>query len=467
MKANSLHFGLSMGCFVLFFVVVFKLSEQNSMMLLHVNQTSDNGQILENNKPNENKVVKALLHNHWLGISDISNSSYKQLRKALVAEIGKCLATPIDDLFKLSDAKLSSIALAYRFLLESKIKTAEELKSMLYQDLKRSIAYNNAMHTNNSISNLNHFSWDKNLRIAYQWWFPKENSDLIFKINKIERKKAYYKLKDNTNQKIEVLRVIQVNEGKYKYLGVYHRMVGRNHFRLFLAGSNNLKNWNFITNLGERSHQGDIKKWGKGYLLVNEEDIKEGSNNIRVRFYESYHDLCKNKSKYSVALPRKFSKYAEGTPDIREIVGDSPNDSYIQLGFHFFNNGDVDYQAMGILKDFSHWKAWKDEVSNDNIIEMGFKGNIGARATFTISGNDYVILEAQSRKKDFSSWRLLLGDGAFYTMLNLKTDEKASSFANPGISKTIDNNIVMTAFLPTEGNSSGEIGQLLYIITIE
>ena len=26
-----------------------------------------------------NKVVKALLHNHWLGISDISNSSYKMI----------------------------------------------------------------------------------------------------------------------------------------------------------------------------------------------------------------------------------------------------------------------------------------------------------------------------------------------------------------------------------------------------
>lgn len=465
MKANILYFSLSMGYSVLFFITVFTLGEQNNT-LLHVNQTRTNGQILENIEPNENLIVKTLLHNKWLDIASIHNSSYKQLRKALISEIAKRLTTSPENLIQLSDAKLSSIGLTYRFLLDAEIKTTEELNSMSFQGLKQSVIRNNATNSAYTISSLKLFSWEKNLRIAHQWSFPKKNSGLISKINRVDAKTSFYKLKDNTNKKIEVLRIVQVNETDYKYLGVYHRMVGRNHFKLFLAGSNDSKNWDFITNLGERSHQGAIKKWGKGYLLVNEEDIKEGSNNIRVRFYQSYHDLCMNKSIYSKAIPRKFSKYAEGTPDIREIIGESPHDSYILLGFHYYNNGDVDYQAMGILKNFSHWRAWKDEVSNNNILKMGYKGNIGARSAFMAYGKNYVILEAQYRKKDFSSWQLLLGDGAFYTLLNLKTSENASSFANPGVCTTTDNNIIVTTFLPTEGNSANEKGQLLYVIKI-
>ncbi|RIA09305.1 hypothetical protein OE09_1134 [Flavobacteriaceae bacterium MAR_2010_72] len=467
MRNNRLHLGLWLGCAVLFITIAIILTRQNKTMVLLGNQTDATGLVIENYLPNEGLVVKTLLQNNWLGISDIANSTYSQLREALVTGISKRMATSETALIKLSDNQLSSIALAYRFLLESKTKSEEALKLMPFQDLKQAIVNCNTAHTTYSVSNLKHFSLDENLKIAYQWWLPKKHARLIAQINKVDAQNAYYKLKDDTNKIIEVLRVVQANEIEYKYLGVYHRMVGRNHFILFLAGSNDLKTWNFITELGDRSHQGDIKKWGSGYLLVNEEDKKEGSNNIRVRFYASYHDLCKNRPKYSKALARNFSKYAEGTPDIRKIEGDSPNNSTILLGFHYFNNGDVDYQAMGILKDFSHWKAWKDEISNKNIIDMGFKGNIGARSAFTVTGSDFVLLEAQGRKRDFSSWRLLLGDGAFYTTLNLKTPKNASSFANPGVSKIADNELAITTFLPTEGNSGGENGQLLYTISIE
>jgi hypothetical protein len=244
-------------------------------------------------------------------------------------------------------------------------------------------------------------------------------------------------------------------------------MVSKNHFEMYLAGSNDLKKWIRITNLGNRSHQGDIKKWGTGYVIINEEDKVEGANNIRVRYYASYNKLCINAPEYSTGLARQFSKYAEGTPDIREIKGDSPENSHLLIGFHYFNKGDVDYQAIGILKNFTNWKAWKDDISNKNIIEMGFKGNIGARSSFKSFDKTFVLQEAQLEKHDFSKWRLLIGDGAFYTQLNLKTPKGATSFANPGVTEIGEEEFVITTFLPSEGNRRQEKGQLLYVSEIK
>ena len=94
---------------------------------------------------------------------------------------------------------------------------------------------------------------------------------------------------------------------------------------------------------------------------------------------------------------------------------------------------------------------------------MGFNGNIGARASFKSYGKKLVIQEAQLEKYSFSKWRLLIGDGAFYTQLNLKTPKGATSFANPGIIEIEEEEFVVSTFLPSEGNRNKESGQLLYI----
>tara|TARA_R110001592_G_scaffold69514_1_gene213371 strand:- start:15892 stop:17307 length:1416 start_codon:yes stop_codon:yes gene_type:complete len=416
---------------------------------------------------NESVLVKTLMLNNWLSISEIHKGSYKVFLNSLVSEIVKRTAIPKNKLLKLSDEELSSIALMYRFLLESKIKSTGALKAMSQQDLLQMLININKEKTTENNSEFEFLSMDENLRIAYQWWLPLKNASLISQINEIGVNNHHFQVKDNHGNATEVLRIVKADEADYKYLGVYHSMVSKNHFELYLAGSNDLKSWMRITNLGNRSHQGDIKKWGTGYILVNEEDKVEGSNNIRVRYYESYNKLCINAPEYSTKLVRQFSKYAEGTPDIREIKGDSPKNSHLLIGFHYFNKGVVDYQAIGVLKNFTNWKAWKDDISNKNIIAMGFKGNIGARSSFRSFEETFVLQEAQLEKQDFSKWRLLIGDGAFYTPLNLKTPKGATSFANPGVTEIGEEEFVFTTFLPSEGNRRQEKGQLLYVSKIK
>ena len=93
---------------------------------------------------------------------------------------------------------------------------------------------------------------------------------------------------------------------------------------------------------------------------------------------------------------------------------------------------------------------------------MGFKGNIGGRYSFKNLGQTYVLQEAQIKKNDFSTWRLLIGTDAHYTKLNIKTPKGSKSFANPSITKIENGVFVISAFLPTEGNKKQENGQLLY-----
>lgn len=414
------------------------------------------------NTQNESILVKTLLLNKWLSVPQIHKSSHNTLRHNLISEIVDRTAILEKKLIKLSDEGLSLIALTYSFFLKSEIKTAKTLKLMSRQDLLQILIQVNKEETSYSTSYLKDFSMEENLRIAYQWWLPQKNASLIIQINEIAIDKAFFQVKDNHQRATEVLKIVKADEDDFKYLGVYHSMVSKNHFKLYLAGSNDLKFWVRITSLGDRSHQGDIKKWGNGYLLVNEEDKKEGSNNIKVRFYESYKDLCTNQSKNNISLSRTFSSFAEGTPDIREIYGKTPEDSHLLFGFHYFNNKDVDYQAIGILKDFKYWKAWKDIITNKNIIEMGFKGNIGGRYSFNNLGQTYVLQEAQIKKNDFSTWRLLIGTDAHFTKLNIKTPKGSKSFANPSITEIENGVFVISTFLPTEGNIKLENGQLLY-----
>jgi hypothetical protein len=416
---------------------------------------------------NECVLVKTLMLNDWFSISEIHKGSYETFFNRLVSEIVDRTAIPKNKLLKLSDEELSSIALTYRFLLDSKIKSIGALKLMSQQDLLQILIKINKEQIIKINSEFEFLSMDENLKIAYQWWLPLKNAPLILQINEIDVNKSHFQVKDNHGFATEVLRIVKADEVDYKYLGVYHSMISTNHFELYLAGSNDLKTWMRITNLGNRSHQGDIKKWGTGYVLVNEEDKVEGANNIRVRYYASYNKLRINAPEYSTGLTRQFSKYAEGTPDIREIKGDSPENSHLLIGFHYFNKGDVDYQAIGILKNFTNWKAWKDDISNKNIIAMGFKGNIGARSSFKSFDKTFVLQEAQLEKHDFSKWRLLIGDGAFYTQLNLKTPKGAISFANPGVTEMGEEEFVITTFLPSEGNRRQEKGQLLYISKIK
>lgn len=413
---------------------------------------------------NENILAKTLLYTEWSTVPAIMSMPYADLRNTLISNLKSKCNNPIPSLQALKDYDLAWSSLMYKFLIDSGTKTESELSAMSLDDYRNTIISLNAGKTSYSVTILQGYANNKNLNIAYSWWFYQNGSTKlkIDKFNNITGSNPSFDKRDNRNVNMDVLRVVKADEA-YTYLGVYHSMVSDGQFKLYLAGSNDLKSWTFIKELGDRAHQGEIKKWGTGYLVANEQDPTQGSNNVQIRYYSSYANLIANNPSNNKSISRSFSGLAEGTPDIRKVEGSNPSSSHILIGYHYYDNGIRDQQAIGILYNFTDWRAWKDEISNYNIQQMGYNGNIGGRSGFTHAGN-YVLQEAQITSGDWSSWRLLFGDGAFYYTLNPATPLVSMSFANPGIAMTDPNKFAVTSFLPSQGNNGGEKGELFYTV---
>lgn len=413
---------------------------------------------------NENFLVKTLLYTEWASASTVMSMDYADMRNSLISGLDNRCDDALSFLQEMDDVDLCLGAMVYKFFFEANIFSAQQLASMTLEEYRTSMIDLNAAKTVFSVSELQKKNNIRNLSIAYGWWFYQNTStkQKIEKLNNVASAEPSFDMKDDKGRVMDVLRIVKADES-YTYLGVYHAMANTNEFILYLAGSNDLKNWTNISALGDRSHQGDIEKWGNGYIIANEQDPIQGSNNIRVRYYSSYADLIENKPSSDKTISQTFSNLAEGTPDIRKIEGSGPSSSHIVIGYHYYDNGVRDQQAFGILHDFSDWRTWKDEVSNFTIQEMGYKGNIGGRSAFSHDG-DYVLQEAQVSSGDWSSWRLLFGNGAFYYTMQPQTPLGSTSFANPGITSIDADKFVVTSFLPSQGNRSGEIGELLYIV---
>ena len=439
---------------------------ENDTNLMTLNQIPVLANSSGGSSSDEGIIAKALYVNNWKSIIDLKNSSHNDMRNSLIVALNSRSSETISFLQSKNDMELAWASLMYRFLKDAGIKTEGQLSTMSLDDYRNSIIVANNSNTTHTITTLQGYDNKKNLNIAYDWWLPTLNASQISELNDAITNVKYFEVKDNENKTMDVLRIVKTGEtapGSYAYLGVYHSsQVHPNSFQLRLAGSNDLQNWTFITSLGNRSHQGDIKKaWG-GYLIVNEEDPIEGSNNIRARYYSNYANLLTNTYANSYALPRHYSSSANGTPDIREVKGASAISSYILIGYHYYENNDVDQQGFGILKNFNDWRAWEDDIVNYNVIEMGFNGNIGGRSSYDYNGKKNLLLEAQKVKYRWQDWRLLLGDGTFYSELKINTSLGSTSFANPGIVDLGGGEFAVTSFLPTQGNQSGEIGTLLY-----
>ncbi len=415
---------------------------------------------------NEHVLAKTILHTEWTSVPSLMSMSYSDLRNSLIYELDEKCNNSLSSLQKLNDIDLCWGALMYKFLLEAGLHSPQQLLIMSLDDYRNTLIDLNAKNTSLSLAELQGKSNDRNLNIAYNWWFYKngQTKQIIDKLNNVAGSDPSFDLKDSENKGMDVLRIVKADEA-YVYLGVYHAMANENQFKLYLAGSNDLKSWVKITELGDRAHQGDIKKWGDGYLVANEQDPVQGSNNIQIRYYSSYANLIANKPANMKSIPQTFSTLAEGTPDIRKVEGSSPSNSHIVIGYHYYDNGVRDQLAIGILQNFSNWRTWKDVISNHNIQEMGFTGNIGGRSGFSQSGN-YVLQEAQIIPGDWGSWRFLFGDGAFYCKLRPVTPFGSTSFANPGVALVGTNTFAITGFMHSAGNKDGERGELIYNIDL-
>lgn len=247
-----------------------------------------------------------------------------------------------------------------------------------------------------------------------------------------------------------------------QFLAVYFTYDSAGVGRVHLGRSTDLMNWTFVTTLGGSSGanatQPAIAAASDGGFVVAWE--QEPNNHIRVLYYSSWANLQSNTVSKSYDCPRQLSSYAEGTPNIY-----SASSTKVDIGFHYFKNGDVDRQARGTLTNFNSWSSSVQTNYDNAILYHGVKGNIGDRDCLNYFGYDFGIIEGQYTKGDFGSWRCFIYD--YQTgnaeQLNIRTPGGTQAFANPSFTSLQINGrwaVVVTMYLFNA--APGEGGELIY-----
>ena len=418
---------------------------------LKLNETTDL-------KSEKDLLISILIHSKWSDFNSIIKLSTADLRAILISELNIRTNENINILSSNTNIELSTFCLVYTFLKTAAIRTENKLQEMFLIDLRNTLIIENEKHLNKNINTLQALTTKKLVQLGYSWYLPKTYNNFInfnFSQRSTKPSRSKFKLKDDLRRRMNVIKIVKTNEScphKYPYLGLYHVRVSEDNFNLQLAGSNDLFNWNFITEIDKNAHQGDIVKWNDGYLVAYEEDKIQGANNIALKYYTDYDSLISNHSSYDKHLNTSIHRFGvEGTPDIRNFSGESPTNGNIQIGFHYYD-GTIDKLAMGVLQNGETWTTWKDTLSEINLRDMNFKGNIGSRKGFQYQDELLTLQEARLVKGDWSTWKIMLGLNGYYTEVLISTPKGSKSFANPSITEIDTNKYAISLFLPTEGN---------------
>lgn len=204
------------------------------------------------------------------------------------------------------------------------------------------------------------------------------------------------------------------------WLGVYHWPTGKGpaDFAVGLATSTDLLRWRNVAQLDADGGNMPVlhRTPDGGYLLAYEDYLRVEDGNaisrIRVRAYADRARLLSNTWATQRTLPATLSDNNEGTPTFERVDWNgSAAASTIRLRFHY-NAGasGVDRQGVGTLRGLRDWSAERDEALDRTLTAAGYPASHGRRATFRADGRPWMLIEAQERAGDFSTWRLLLLD---------------------------------------------------------
>ena len=284
---------------------------------------------------------------------------------------------------------------------------------------------------------------------------------------------SVYGLKDSLGQRMDCLEVFQAPAAASAgvYYGVYHTpQAGA--FVTHLARSTDLRSWSHLTALDTHASQPAVHPCSDGSFLVAYEHDEPNSVWIRLRWYRNLADLEGGRHDRQHDIHRTLAPTAEGTPSIESVTGleHGIDSAEIGLRFHYYKDGQVDQLAAGVLTDFRSWKASPADTINARLIADGWLGNLGDRTRFTWRDKTFYLQEIQRRKGDWSSWRVCLCDASGMPIrpLAIATHGRATAFSNPSATWVLDahlrRRLVVTCFLPTEGNPPAEAGTLLFVV---
>jgi hypothetical protein len=272
---------------------------------------------------------------------------------------------------------------------------------------------------------------------------------------------------DDRGVSMDTLKVVENPAGGY--LGVYHSRTNRHAFGVHLASSADLRTWTRRAVLDHDASQPMLSALPDGGFLLAVEAGGAGRPAwVRLHHFADVRRLLAARPDRTFDAPHTLvpeGLLSEGTPHIEAVSGDG---SVIEVGFHYFRDGDVDRQARGRLTGFRDWQARADPDADAAIEAWGVRGNIGGRDTAEWNGSRVTLIEGQLRKGDWGSWRVFRYDRQARAAwpLPIRTPGGSTAFANPTVTVLRSPSgapaVLATMYVFSEGAAPGEAGPLLY-----
>jgi len=281
---------------------------------------------------------------------------------------------------------------------------------------------------------------------------------------------ARYQATDDKGNRMDTVKIIQDDTGGY--LAVYHAEAGGSS-NTYLATSTDILTWKLAIELGKHATQPYIYECSNhGFIVAWEEDP---NNHIQLNYYPDRQALLSGKATHTFNAPQTLSHCAEGTPSIYSVeFNTKPADimhSAIDVGGHYYRDCIADRQQRGTLTDFTTWKTAPADKFNDAIEAWGVKGNIGDRDSVTFKGQELTLIEGMQILGNWATWGIYCYDPATgkADRLGISTTKGSTAFANPSCTllRAPDGRkaVLVTLFIPSEGSSPGESGELIYYKT--
>lgn len=284
--------------------------------------------------------------------------------------------------------------------------------------------------------------------------------------------------RDDAGSSLDGLDVIAAPAGQGvpgRYIGVHHTLVGGVYVAK-LATSEDLTSWTHRADLDQHASQPTLAALPDGgFVLAFERDTPDrqyvSASNLVVRHYVSWAALAAGAFSRAVDLQRTLAPTAEGTPQLEVRHWNGPDASQIAITFHYLENIDVDRQAAGVLTNFSAlgWAPQPEAATNRLFAGLGTRGNLGDRADVLFEGHRFAVLEAQSIKGDFGTWRWYLydRDRNEARLLPIRLPAGSHALGNPTVralrSPTGQPLLLISGFAFSEGARQGEAGQFIAI----
>jgi hypothetical protein len=281
---------------------------------------------------------------------------------------------------------------------------------------------------------------------------------------------------DDQGSSMDTLDVIDAPPGlgvPGRYIGVHHTLVG-GVFVTKLATSDNLTTWTHRADLDVHAGQATLAALPDGgFVLAVERDQPDpmwvSANHISLRHYASWAALAVGASDRVIELPRTLAPTAEGTPALEILSWTDVDHSQIKIRFHYFKDINVDRQASGVLTNFSpaDWAPQPDAAVNALFVGLGTRGNLGDRADLTFEGHAFAVIEAQSVKSNFGTWRWYLYDRERNEarLLALRLPAGSWALGNPTVRQLKDPAglplLFVSGFVFSQGAGAGEAGQFV------